>query len=233
MIATVVTPRVVPPPPPPSFVRIASRPASSTPVRVGRERDPDADPLLARLRAGDDAAYEELVRRASPRMLATARRLLGDEEEARDAVQEAFLSAFRSIHRFEGGSRLETWLHRIVVNAALMRLRTRRRHPEIAIDDLLPRFDADGHRMPAPDPAAEPAEEPGLARDRERRIARVRACIDRLPERYRTVLVLRDVEEMSTDEAARLLGMTRENVKTRLHRARQALKTLLEADGVL
>ena len=74
-------------------------------------------------------------------MLSVARRLVRDEEDARDAVQEAFLSAFRSVGRFEGGSRLATWLHRIVVNCCLMRIRTRQRHPEEPIEDLLPKFD--------------------------------------------------------------------------------------------
>jgi len=83
----------------------------------------DEDLLLARLRAGEEAAFEQLVRAQSGRMLAVARRLLGNEEDARDAVQEAFAAAFRSVAGFSGSSRLSTWLHRIVVNAALMKLR--------------------------------------------------------------------------------------------------------------
>jgi RNA polymerase sigma-70 factor (ECF subfamily) len=179
--------------------------------------------LLAALRAGSDAAYEALVRREGPRMLAVARRLLGDGEDARDAVQEAFVSAFRSIGSFAGESRLSTWLHRIVVNAALMKLRTRRRKPEQPIDDLLPRFEADGHRR---DPGRpwQPAER--LER-RETR-TRVREAIARLPESYRTVLLLRDIEELDTAEVAELLGVSTGVVKTRLHRARQALRTLLD-----
>src|SRR5215510_12491477 len=85
--------------------------------------------LLERLLAGDEQAYEELVRTYGGRMLAVARRFLPVEEDARDAVQDAFLSAFRSISSFEGHAQLSTWLHRIVVNAALMKLRTRRRKP--------------------------------------------------------------------------------------------------------
>ncbi len=184
--------------------------------------------LLTRLRAGDERAFEELVRTHGGRMLATAQRLLRDEDAARDAVQDAFLCAFRALPRFEGGSLLSTWLHRIVVNAALMKLRTRRRHPEAAIDDLLPSFDATGHRVEEP---AAPHAEGALVRA-ELRVA-VRACIDRLPESYRTVLVLRDIEELDTDETSRQLGLSREAVKTRLHRARQALKTLLECQGLV
>ncbi len=182
--------------------------------------------LLERLRTGDEAAYEELVRAYGGRLLAVARRFLSSEEDARDAVQDAFLSAFRSLDRFEGGSRLSTWLHRIVVNASLMKLRTRRRKPEQPIDDLLPGFLDDGH-------IAKPAGEWRSAEDvlssSESRAA-VRKAIDRLPENYRNVLLLRDIEELDTEETAELMGISASAVKTRLHRARQALRELLEPD---
>lgn len=158
-------------------------------------------------------------------MLAVARRLVRDEEDARDAVQEAFVSAFRSLDRFEGGSRLATWLHRIVVNCCLMRLRSRQRRPEEAIEDLLPKFLEDGHQAPPSMAWSEPVEE---LIHRKEICALVRASIDRLPESYRTVLVLRDIEELSTVDAAALLGVTENALKIRLHRARQALRTLLD-----
>jgi len=184
----------------------------------------DETALLARLRAGEEAAYETLVRAFGGRLLAAARRMLGNEEDARDAVQEAFLSAFRGLDRFEGEARLSTWLHRIVLNASLMRLRQQRRRPEVPIDDLLPRFLEDGH-------AADPAQEwklplDVLARHETREI--VRRSIERLPDAYRSVLLLRDVEELDTEETARLLGLSGSAVKTRLHRARQALRGLLD-----
>jgi RNA polymerase sigma-70 factor (ECF subfamily) len=180
--------------------------------------------LVARLRSGDAAAFEQLVRRHGPRMLATARRLLGNEPDARDAVQEALLSAWRSIGDFAGGARLSTWLHRIAMNAALMRMRRRRRRPEESIDDLLPRFDADGHRVDDVASVAEPAE--AIVERAETR-AMVRRAIERLPESYRTVLVLRDIEELDTEDAAAVLGVSTNALKTRLHRARQALRTLI------
>ena len=136
------------------------------------------DSLLARLRAGDESCFEELVRRTSPRLLATLRRMLRSEEDARDALQETFLAAFRALETFEGQSRLSTWLHRIAVNAALMKLRSSRRHPEESIDDLLPRFDANGHRVLEPAGPAVATEE---VLDGERQRALVRRCIDRLP----------------------------------------------------
>jgi RNA polymerase sigma-70 factor, ECF subfamily len=184
--------------------------------------------VLARLRAGDESCFEDLVRSMSPRLLATLRRMLRSEEDARDALQETFLAAFRALETFEGQSQLSTWLHRIAVNAALMKMRSRRRHPEESIDDLLPRFDANGHRVLEPAGPAVVTEE---ALDGERQRAVVRRCIDRLPEVHRTVLVLRDIEGLGTDETARALGVSADAAKMRLHRARQALRTLLLREG--
>jgi len=179
--------------------------------------------LIGRIRAGDERAFESLVREHGPRMLTVARRFFKCEDDAADAVQDAFISAFKSIGAFEGGARLSTWLHRIVVNACLMKLRARR--PDVSIDALLPAFDADGHH-------AGPVgtwDEDGFAHAAASETrAIVRSCIDRLPEPYRAVLILRDIEEVDTRQAADLLKCSIANVKTRLHRARQALRTLLE-----
>lgn len=181
--------------------------------------------LLAALRAGDPAAFETLVRAHGPRLLAVARRFVGSEWEAQDVVQEAFLSAFRSLDGFLGAARLGTWLHRITVNAALMRLRAHRSRPEEPIEPLLPRFLADGRLAARPREWPDSAET--LAARREVRDL-VRRSIDRLPDGYRAVLLLRDIEELDTAEAARLLGLTESTVKVRLHRARLALRGLLE-----
>ncbi len=158
-------------------------------------------------------------------MLAVARRMLRHEEEARDAVQEAFVLAFRGLPRFEGQSRLGTWLHRIVVNAALMKLRRRRAHPEESIEPLLPTFLDDGHSTTSYSDWPESADRM-LERAEVRE--RVRASIDRLPATYRTVLLLRDIEELDTGEVAEALGISANAVKIRLHRARQALRELLD-----
>lgn len=181
--------------------------------------------LLGRLKAGDGTAFEEFVRGYGGRMLAVARRILRDEEESRDALQDAFLLAFRGLESFQGQSRLSTWMHRITANAALMKLRSRRRRPEDPIDDLLPRFYPDGHRI---DPGPPWRDDPAGALEGKETAALVRDCIDRLPESYRTVLVLRDVEDLDTSETAQALGITADAVKMRLHRARQALRTLLD-----
>lgn len=192
----------------------------------GREDQGTERSLVSLLRSGDETAFERLVRDHGGRLLSVARRFLRDEEEARDAVQESFLSAYKALDRFDHGSRLSTWLHRIVINACLMRLRTRRRKPEDSIEELLPQFQADGHQVRHPTPEWEGSAETLLARKETRSI--VRKAIDRLPDSYRSVLLLRDIEELSTEEAARSLGVTANAVKIRLHRARQALRTLLE-----
>ncbi len=181
--------------------------------------------LVARLCAGDRASYEQLVTTYGGRMLAVARRLVRNEEDARDSVQDAFLQAFRSIEKFEGRSSLGSWLHRIVVNAALMRIRARSRRREDSLDDLLPQFDADGNRI-APETELVVSLEK-LLESREV-IEFVRRAIDQLPEGYRNVLLIRDIEGYDTKETAALLGLTPGAVKVRLHRARAALKTLLE-----
>lgn len=184
----------------------------------------DAD-LVARLQAGDSGAFEALVRQHSMPLLCVARRFLRSEEDARDAVQDAFISAYKSIARFGSNSRLSTWLHRILVNACLMRLRTQRRHPEEDIEAYLPRFAEDGHQV---EPSAAWDESADAMVEREEVRGIVRAAIDRLPEQYRIVLLLRDIEEMTTEETAEALGITANAVKIRLHRARQALRTLLD-----
>jgi RNA polymerase sigma-70 factor, ECF subfamily len=176
---------------------------------------------------------EDTVRQFGPRLLSVARRLVRNEEDARDVVQEGLVAAFRAMDSFEGQSSPETWLHRIVVNAALMKLRSRRRRPETSIEELLPRFLEDGHHETH---IHDWPETPEALMGRRETQDIVRCCIDRLPEAHRAVLILRDVEELSTEEAARALGITPGAAKLRLHRARQALRGLLapffEARGV-
>src|SRR5262245_7140411 len=105
----------------------------------------DAD-LLAPLRAGNAAAFETLVCRHGGRLLSVARRIVANDEDAQDVLQETFISAFKALDKFDGRSQLGSWLHRIAVNCALQKLRARRRKPSRSIDDLLPTFQDDGHR---------------------------------------------------------------------------------------
>jgi RNA polymerase sigma-70 factor, ECF subfamily len=184
----------------------------------------DETTLLERLRQGDEAAYELLIRTYGPRMLAVARGLLRNDEDARDVVQSAYVSAFRGLPAFKGTSQLSTWLHRIVVNGALMKLRTRRRKPEESIEALLPTFQEDGHHVESFSAWAAQADR--LLEHKQMRQV-VRAAITDLPDTHRAVLILRDIEDMTTEEAAVALGITPNAVKIRLHRARQALATLV------
>lgn len=197
---------------------------TSTHAQPVPPQEPADRALIEALRAGEPGAYEELLRTHGGRLLAVARRLLSNEEDARDAVQEAFLNAFKNIDRFEGGSLLSTWLHRIVVNVSLMKLRRRKRKPEESLDHLLPAFNDKGHFVERFASMDEPVDE-RLSRLEDQ--AAVRAAIDRLPDQYRTVLLLRDIEGMGTAEVADKLGITANAAKLRLHRARQALRTLM------
>jgi RNA polymerase sigma-70 factor (ECF subfamily) len=187
----------------------------------------DEPAMIAALQRGEEWAFEAMVRLYGGRLLAVARRICGNEDDARDALQSAYLSASRSVQRFEGTCRLSTWLHRIVVNMSLMRLRTRRRKPEEQMETLLPAFQEDGHHMEQLSEWAMPADR---LLEREDVRASVRSCIAQLPESYRQVLLLRDIEELPTDQVARMLCATPPAIKVRLHRARQALSTLLRRE---
>ncbi|MFA6045208.1 MAG: sigma-70 family RNA polymerase sigma factor [Phycisphaerales bacterium] len=180
---------------------------------------------MAALRRGEAAAYEKLVHETTPRLLAIARRMLPNEDDAQDAVQEGFLAAFKGLPSFDGNSRLSTWLHRIVVNACLMKLRSKRRRPERSIEEILPKFREDGH-------AWEPGsawQSPTKGLEEKELSARMLEAIDNLPENYRIVLVLRDIQGLDTAETGVIVGLSENAVKTRLHRARQALRELIDA----
>jgi RNA polymerase sigma-70 factor (ECF subfamily) len=186
---------------------------------------PDEEALLARMRTGDGDAFEACVRTYGGRLLLVARRILSHEEDAHDAVQNAFLSAFKGISQFAGQAQLGTWLHRIVVNAALGRLRSRQRHPEKSIEALLPHFGEGEHQIDPP--VSWKATPDATVQNKETREL-VQRCIGELPETYRIVLLLRDIEGLETEETAKILDTSTAVVKTRLHRARQALRSLLD-----
>ena len=193
---------------------------------VGRmDEFADERELIAALRRDEPAAHEMFVWRYGARILATARRFLSCEQDCCDAVQEAFISAFQAIDAFEGNAKLGTWLHRILVNACLMKLRARSRRNEVPIDELLLTFDRSGHHAQSIARWRQSPED-RLQSDETRLL--VRRCIDMLPDDYRNVLLLRDIEELDTEASAATLGISPGAVKTRLHRARQALRTLLQ-----
>jgi len=188
--------------------------------------------LIEKLRDGEDPAFEQMVRKFGGRLLATARRYLGSEDDARDALQDAFLCAFRSIGNFKCNSQLSTWLHRIVINSSLMHLRARKRRPEAEeaqIDKLLSQFEPIGSWIGEWTGAVPPHISLEISESK----AMVRRCIGRLPDSYRIILVLRDIDELSTEEAASILGLTSNAIKVRLHRARLALRVLIEREQAL
>jgi RNA polymerase sigma-70 factor (ECF subfamily) len=180
--------------------------------------------LIARLRAGDEDAFASLVRTNGGRLLASARRFFANRDDAHEVVQDAFLSAYRALDSFKGQALLSTWLHRILVNCCLMKLRSRRRRPEESLEGLLPVFSEGGQEV-SPSLPWKPFEDE-LAR--RQACALVRTLIQQLPETHRAVLLLRDIEERDTAETADLLGISENAVKIRLHRARQALRSLLD-----
>lgn len=175
---------------------------------------PDAE-VVRRVLAGEPALFEVLMRRHNQRVFRAIRSVLRGDAEAEDAMQQAWLDAYAHLGQFQGAAAFGTWLTRIALNEALSRVR--RRVPLAALADV-PEED-DPMRSTARDPE-------GRAADRE--LARmVEEAIDELPEHHRTVLVLREVEGMSTAEAAEALSVSEEVVKVRLHRARLALRDRL------
>ena len=151
--------------------------------------------------------------------------MLHDDQDAQDAVQDAFLNAFRTLADFDGRSLLSTWLHRITVNCCLMKLRSRRRKPAVSIEELLPTFLPDGHQTP-PNQSWNPIPSSGI--ERRELLEQVRGHIASLPDPFREVIMLRDVLGLNTEEAAHMLGISTQAAKTRLARARQALRSLVE-----
>jgi RNA polymerase sigma-70 factor, ECF subfamily len=178
----------------------------------------DEQELLRGLRRRDRLACTCLLKEYAPRLLRLSMQLMGDSDEAEDVLQEAFIRACDQIDSFRGESGLGTWLHRIVINTALMRLRKRRPESSTDIESLAER--ADGTWQSVASDSAEPSREllgAELLEALDRSVAR-------LPESLRTAFVLRDVEELSTRDAAELLGISESALKVRLHRARLALR---------
>ncbi len=186
-----------------------------------REVDPGESAFLARLRRGDDAAYETLVRTHGPRMLAVARGYLPTLEDAEDALQSAFLLVVRFLPRFQGACRLSTWLHRIVVNCSLMRIRSLRRHPETRLN--VSAYEDGSVAELAAHVRSSVADEV-VERETHDRLLR---AVARLPDRVRAAVRLLDVDGLTLAEAAVLLDRSLTALKADVHRGRTALFGLL------
>jgi RNA polymerase sigma-70 factor (ECF subfamily) len=187
--------------------------------------------LGGRVARHDHAAFEALMRRHNSRLFRVARAILRDDAEAEDALQDAYLDAYRHIADFRGGAQLATWLTRIVINHALMRLRRRKR------DRVVVPFGEPGTMEPGVEPdqaevdvADEDSESPTgiVLRSEIRRLLERR--IDDLPVAFRTVFIMRDVEDMSVQETAECLSVPPATVRTRLFRARALLREALARD---
>ncbi len=188
------------------------------------------DALVALARAGHAAAFREIMQRHNRRLFRAARSVLrGDDAEAEDVVQEAYLRAFQGLAAFRGEARLATWLTRIALNEALGRLRRRRPTIDLAVVDGAAQEEGGARILMFPTTPSHGAEgdpEGAAARREIRRL--VEEAIDELPGPFRRVLVARDVDGMSVEETAAVLGARPETVRTRLHRARRLLRTALD-----
>jgi RNA polymerase sigma-70 factor, ECF subfamily len=181
--------------------------------------------LVSLARRGEAAAFREIMRRNNRHLFRAARGVLRDDAEAEDVVQEAYLRAFQGLAGFRGGASLSTWLTRIALNEALGRLRRRRTMVELETVEVA---QAGGGARILMFPTAQAGGDPeGAAARREiRRL--LEEAIDELPEAFRLVLVARDVDGMSVEETAEVLGVRPETVRTRLHRARRLLRAALD-----
>jgi RNA polymerase sigma-70 factor (ECF subfamily) len=187
--------------------------------------------FVERLKVRDVPAFELLVEKCTPRLLSVAKRFLHNPDDAADAVQDAFLLAYISMDRFRGGSSVYTWLYRILVNTCLMKLRSRQSDRSISFQALVAR-DPAGDESPG---VEFPAKVTRCQMESDEMKAFIRDCIDDLPHDFRTIILLRDIEQLDTVETSRLLKISTGAVKTRLHRARMALRALLENafEGIL
>jgi RNA polymerase sigma-70 factor, ECF subfamily len=177
------------------------------------------DEIVAQIRAGETALFEELMRRYNQRVYRVARAIIKDEAEAEDIMQQAYVNAFTHLHQFEKRATFSTWLTRIAIHEALGRRRKARPQSSLSPDE-------DGEAMPLSDPAQPDPERQAYASELKTLIER---SVDALPERYRAVFMLREVEGLSTAETAEGLDLGEEAVKTRLHRARAMLRRELFA----
>jgi RNA polymerase sigma-70 factor (ECF subfamily) len=192
---------------------------------AARLEDLDDPSLVALARQRDGAAFRLIMQRHNRRLYRVARSILGDDSEAEDTVQEAYVRAFAHLGEFRGDARLSTWLTRIVINEALGRQRQRR--PTVDLKDI-DRINDQGEARVIVLPVARQDGDPEAAAARAEVRRLLERAVDGLPEPFRVVFVLRDIEEMSVEETAAQLGLRPETIKTRLHRARRLLRQSLD-----
>jgi RNA polymerase sigma factor (sigma-70 family) len=184
----------------------------------------DDPSVIRRVAAGDRAAFEGLMRRHNRRLYRIARAILRDDTEAEDALQDAYLDAFRSAAQFRGEAAVSTWLARLVINECLARSRRDARRRNVI--PLIPSADATALEAIV----ADESHAPDLAADRAHLRAILERRMDELPETFRLVFILRSVEELSVEETAQCLGLPQETVRSRHFRARGLLREALARD---
>jgi RNA polymerase sigma-70 factor (ECF subfamily) len=183
--------------------------------------------LLARARLGDVSAFDALVERYRGKVYGLALRMMQDPQDAEEMLQETFLSAWQSLAAFRGDSALGSWLHRICANFCLMRLRQRRSSKEVGHDPLPgPDFSHDGLLLTPPSYDWSRGTEEHVLNNELR--GAIEEATARLPDGHRTTFLLRDVEGLSYEEIAEVMGTTVPSVKSRLHRARLALREAID-----
>ena len=178
--------------------------------------DEDA-PLVQRAKAGDGEAFEALVRKHHAQVFRLALTMVKNAGDAEEVTQETFLNIFRKLDSFRGDSKFSSWLYRVTANFALMRLRKQRRQPTALLDDLLPQYQETGEAERPPSDWSERADRQIENKELGRKID---DAIQKLPEKYRIILVMRDVEGLSNEEIAQALGLSIPAVKSILHRSR-------------
>jgi len=201
-----------------------SRPGRETDDRLVAKTEDEV--LVARARAKDVGAFEELVERYQDKLYRLAMRFVRNETDAQEILQEAFLSAWKNLPSFEGRAQFGSWMYRVTVNAALMLLRSRNRHPEVDVDEIEPiaLSEAVDQASQVTGNLGDWSQRPDNQLQSEELRNHIQKSVDALPAGLRTVFLLRDVEELSTEDTAEMLGLSVPAVKTRLHRARLTLR---------
>ena len=214
----------------PSTRRTISSTGGGAALSVVREQDIPLLPeggdrdLLAGLRAGRPQAVEELLRLYQGKIFHLAMSILKNESDAEEAAQDVFMTVIRKVGTFQGNSAFYSWIYRICVNTCLMRLRGKRRNETVSIEEFMPVFTEEGMHASPMDDWSKEVERDALNEELGRMI---RKFTEELSEKYRVVFVLSDVEGLSNEETARILGLTVPAIKSRLHRARLYLREQL------
>lgn len=177
--------------------------------------------LIEEFKKGNHGSFEELLQRYSDKAFNLSYRLTRNQQDAEEVLQDVFITVFRKIHGFEGKSSFSSWLYRVTLNAALMKLRRRKNDPLVSIDDVLPQALLNGS------PRSADGQEGEKVSMRNQMLTVIQSAINKLPEDYRPVFILRDVDGLTSREVSKILNLSIPAVKSRLHRSRSMLRRRL------